>query len=181
MATRGSYGFEMGGVIKATYNHFDSYPECLGKNLFTELQSILRKPNATKILRQAFLRIEMVSESDNVPIEVLELYARKRWIKITEQGITKNWNWYNFLHDWQGTMLPYIEYEDPYIIEVSEFDSDCLEYEYLVDLDNESFVSRECCEEGIVFALSFDDVKNSSETDYSRLWSLMEDYKERIW
>lgn len=33
MGTRGMYGFYRNGVTKATYNHFDSYPEWLGKKL----------------------------------------------------------------------------------------------------------------------------------------------------
>lgn len=30
MATNGVFGFNKNGVVKATYNHSDSYPQCLG-------------------------------------------------------------------------------------------------------------------------------------------------------
>lgn len=33
MGTRGLYGIRKDGVDKVTYNHFDSYPEYLGKNM----------------------------------------------------------------------------------------------------------------------------------------------------
>ena len=33
MGTRGLYGFRKNGVDKVTYNHYDSYPEYLGRNI----------------------------------------------------------------------------------------------------------------------------------------------------
>jgi len=33
MGTRGVYGFERDGVKKITYNHYDSYPSALGKDV----------------------------------------------------------------------------------------------------------------------------------------------------
>ena len=31
MSTRGCYGFRKNGIDKLTYNHCDSYPDCLGR------------------------------------------------------------------------------------------------------------------------------------------------------
>ena len=33
MATRGLYGLRKNGQDKLTYNHFDSYPDCLGRKI----------------------------------------------------------------------------------------------------------------------------------------------------
>lgn len=33
MGTRGCYGFRKNGMDKLTYNHFDSYPDCLGHTM----------------------------------------------------------------------------------------------------------------------------------------------------
>jgi hypothetical protein len=38
MGTRGTWGFVLDGEEKLTYNHFDSYPDCLGVEVLDALR-----------------------------------------------------------------------------------------------------------------------------------------------
>lgn len=38
MSTRGSYGFRLNKTDYMTYNHYDSYPRCLGDDILTEIK-----------------------------------------------------------------------------------------------------------------------------------------------
>jgi len=44
MGTRGALGFFIDGKTKATYNHFDSYPDGLGKDVVEAVRRILSDP-----------------------------------------------------------------------------------------------------------------------------------------
>lgn len=57
MGTRGLYGIRKGGVDKATYNHFDSYPSQLGDH-FTRFCAALGADG----LSELFDRIELVDQ-----------------------------------------------------------------------------------------------------------------------
>ena len=37
MGTRGVFGFHIDEIDKITYNHYDSYPECLGSNIVKDI------------------------------------------------------------------------------------------------------------------------------------------------
>ena len=43
METRGSYGFVYNGIYKMTYNHYDSYPSELGKNIADFCREVAEK------------------------------------------------------------------------------------------------------------------------------------------
>ena len=57
MSTRGAYGFIIDGVEKITYNHCDSYPECLGDNFIEWL-----KTKTIEELKDIAKKIELVNE-----------------------------------------------------------------------------------------------------------------------
>lgn len=43
MGTRGIYGFRKNKKDKTSYNHYDSYPSCLGEQMFDYIKNILLK------------------------------------------------------------------------------------------------------------------------------------------
>lgn len=57
MGTRGAFGFRSEGVDKVTYNHYDSYPTGLGKDIMLELNRVKMGVNDW---RKMFDKVEMV-------------------------------------------------------------------------------------------------------------------------
>lgn len=127
MGTRGLYGFRKNGVDKTTYNHFDSYPECLGRNILEFIR------NHGEKLNSIFDNIIMVNE-DDIPtkeqIEECKEYCDTSVSKQTEE------EWYCLLHETQGDLEPYIN-GLKYMIDSHEFILDSLfcEYAYIINLD----------------------------------------------
>lgn len=130
MGTRGLYGFRKNGVDKTTYNHFDSYPDCLGNNVveFCKNTSIAEMNNI-------FDRIILVEE-DSKPTEqqiddCIEYYNGNVSMQNTE-------DWYCLLREAQGNPNVY-KNGLKYMIDNSEFIKDSLfcEYAYIINLDTE--------------------------------------------
>ena len=71
MSTRGMYGFYKDGVTKATYNHYDSYPSCLGHKVINFLSN-----TTIEQLNAIFNKIILVNE-DILPTkeEVIDCWA----------------------------------------------------------------------------------------------------------
>ncbi len=57
MGTRGVFGFHKDGVDKITYNHYDSYPTCLGEEV---KKFIINHP--VEELNKIFKRIKLVND-----------------------------------------------------------------------------------------------------------------------
>jgi hypothetical protein len=76
MGTRGVVGFHRGGEDKIMYNHFDSYPECLGRDTINFIRE-----TSIEEMNEIFERIIMV-EMSSVPnteqIEECEKYYDSR-------------------------------------------------------------------------------------------------------
>lgn len=62
MGTRGAIGFHSNGVDKVTYNHYDSYPTCLGKSIMSELN---KAKMCVKAMRVMFDKFSMIEEDDD--------------------------------------------------------------------------------------------------------------------
>ena len=68
MGTRGLWGFRKDGKDKLTYNHFDSYPDCLGHTIVEFL-----KKHTKKELEDIAKRIVLVDEDKPATAEALVL------------------------------------------------------------------------------------------------------------
>lgn len=126
MGTRGLYGFRKNGVDKTTYNHYDSYPDYLGRNILEFIR------NHGEKLNSIFDNIIMVNE-DDIPtkeqIEECKAYCDTSVSKQTEE------DWYCLLHK-QGDLEPYVN-GLKYMIDNHDFILDSLfcEYAYIINLD----------------------------------------------
>ena len=67
MSTRGYYGIKKKGELKGSYNHWDSYPSGLGKDLVDELNKI-KKDDRLKVLNETFDYIKLI-DSNTPPTE----------------------------------------------------------------------------------------------------------------
>ena len=138
MGTRGIWGFKCNDEYKVTYNHYDSYLEGLGCDLKNELKNY-----SLKDMRERFPLIKVIKDTDHPNKEIVEKMVKKGYI--SGQGMNgiavTNCEWYAVLREWQGTMKPYMEYEYPYMCDGTPYASDWIEYSYIIDLDNNSFIT----------------------------------------
>ena len=128
MGTRGLYGFRKNGVDKLTYNHWDSYPDCLGHDVVEFCKS-----TSIKEMNEIFDRIVLVEE-DGTPtkkqiVECMEFYDEG-------VGTGRVDDWYCLLRESQGDLNAY-KNGLKYMIDNGEFIKDSLfcEYAYIINLD----------------------------------------------
>ena len=128
MSTRALYGFRKNGDDKLTYNHYDGYPEGLGKDIITFISN-----HTIEELNNIYDKIIMVDE-ENIPteeqIKECEQYAN---LDVSEQSLM---NWYCLLRDSQGDLSCYAD-GLKYMIDNHDFILDSLfcEFAYIINLD----------------------------------------------
>ena len=97
MSTRGLIGLRKDNEDKMMYNHFDSYPEGLGANFFEKI-----KNSNTQELSAVFYNMVAVDEDKRL--------SSKEYDYCVEKGLdVSSDNWYSILHEFQGTIKPYVE------------------------------------------------------------------------
>lgn len=111
MGTRGLVGFVVDDTVKASYNHFDSYPNGLGLDVVKFVQGIA---NVSEVFEKA-QAITLVSEED-------------------ESGT----DWYAELRDVQGDLAGYLGRGVMIDNKAFGYDSLYCEWGYLVNLDNKT-------------------------------------------
>lgn len=128
MATRGCYGFRKNGVDKLTYNHYDSYPDYLGKIMVTFC-------NETSLdeMNEIYDRLILVNENDKPTQEQIE--ECKRYYNGDVSCKTPE-DWYCLLRNAQGDLDAY-KNGLKYMIDSCGFIKDSLwcEYAYIINLD----------------------------------------------
>lgn len=136
MGTRGLYGFRKDGVDKTSYNHFDSYPECLGRNVLgfcarTSLQEMYN----------IFNRVEMINERGAPTNEQIKFCEENGLVDLTVSNGSEN-DWYCLLRSIQGNLeavkrlvgttgKAYMPDNQSFIC-----DSCWCEYAYIINLDS---------------------------------------------
>jgi hypothetical protein len=127
MGTRGAIGFIQDGVEKVTYNHYDSYPSHLGKEML-EFCIGLKMSNLKKAVKQ----IVLVGDKEPTAEQITE--CRKFTNRDVSEKSTDDW--YCLLRETQGNLKPYLN-GLKYMIDNKDFLHDALfcEYAYLINLD----------------------------------------------
>lgn len=139
MGTRGLIGIYSNQVTKATYNHWDSYPEGLGVSILEETKDAMRDIGIDK-LKERVAKIQMIEDSENEPSK--ELVKRyKKFSNAQVGGPVSNVEvktWYQLLRELQGTLTPYFKGEVEHMIDSLKFIQDSLfcEWVYIVNLDD---------------------------------------------
>lgn len=128
MGTRGCYGFRKNGVDKLTYNHFDSYPDYLGRAIVE-----FCKQTTIAEMNEIYDRIILVPELEKPTDEQAAELS-----KILGQGLSEpqKEEWYSALRMYQGDLHPYKK-GLRYMADASEFIKGSLwcEYAYIINLD----------------------------------------------
>lgn len=132
MGTRGTYGFRINDQDRITYNHFDSYPECLGRKILTYASQ-----TSLSQMKQAASRIVLVREQSRPTQAQIEKYK-----KHADLGVStgKHEEWYCLLRKTQGDLFPYNN-SLKHMIDSQQFLLDSLfcEWAYIINLDFEQF------------------------------------------
>ena len=129
MGTRGTFGLRKNKKDYLMYNHYDSYPGCLG----SEVVNFVRKVNNFDDLAEKVKNLTVVKESDT-PSPAL----RKKYKKFT-QYVSTGKDWYATLRALQGLEFLYavLHGEVEHIMLNNNFIRDSLfcEYGYIINLD----------------------------------------------
>lgn len=128
MGTRGCYGFRKNGIDKLTYNHYDSYPDYLGKIMVT-----FCKETSLDEMNEIYDRLILVNENDKPTQEQIE--ECKRYYNGDVSCKTSE-DWYCLLRNVQGYLDAY-KNGLKYMIDSCGFIKDSLwcEYAYIINLD----------------------------------------------
>ncbi|KUJ21516.1 uncharacterized protein LY89DRAFT_376614 [Mollisia scopiformis] len=141
MGTRGLLGVVIDGQRYATYNHFDSYPEGLGKGIMEFLLSL--EPKDWAKMAEMVREIEWVDEDSKAPLELQEKYINLDFADETlNDGSDGRSDWYWMLRKMQGSnALPEILSGNlKHMIQNVKFLKDGLfcEWAYFVDFEKKT-------------------------------------------
>jgi len=136
MGTRGVIGFYKHGKGKITYNHFDSYPTELGKNILDEIKKF-----SIEQMNNIFGGIKLIEDEDKKPTKK-EISEHEQFINTHVGGPIDNEKvktYYQLLHGLQGTLKPYLSRKVKLMIDSEGFLKESLfcEWGYVINLDTE--------------------------------------------
>lgn len=128
MGTRGIYGIRKNNVDKTTYNHFDSYPSGLGK----QISEFFADADLVK-LGDVFDSIQLVKHDDIVTEDISENIPVEFQRQLCNGGQK---TFYNYLRNAQGDLSVYLK-GLKYMIDNHNFIKNSLfcEWGYIVNLD----------------------------------------------
>lgn len=128
MSTRGAFGFIKNNKEKIAYNHFDSYPKCLGKEIVNFVMD-----NSIEELNRICDNISVV-ESDDLPT-MWQIKSIEKFLS-DDLKVKDIQDFYKLISEFQS--IEYFEKGFPFMLDYKEFMGDSLfcEYAYIINLDN---------------------------------------------
>ena len=100
MSTRGAFGVLIDGVTKVTYNHSDSYPECLGRDLADQVGNLLNERDVEEV-KELARNLRMVEEDEKPTSKDKELLKEFTNLGVGDQS---DEDWYCLTRDLQGQL-----------------------------------------------------------------------------
>jgi hypothetical protein len=129
MGTRGAFGVRINGIDKIAYNHFDSYPDGLGRAVIMDIRKMSK--DGFNVSKAA---IELQFADENNPPTPEQIKRLKHWtdIGVSNQSTA---DWYCLTRKLQGEL--YETLKAGLITDAASFLHDSLfcEYAYIVNLD----------------------------------------------
>ena len=98
MSTNGVIGIRINGELKATYNHFDSYPEELGRNFVDFIVDVFNN-NKINELKTRFKKVRFVDSKSTPTNNNIIKYAKYADLSVNLQTYR---DWYCLLRQTQG-------------------------------------------------------------------------------
>lgn len=135
MGTRGLMGFRLDSQDKATYNHFDSYPDCLGRNMVNFIKNNYAtnadRLNVERMVRELRMvgREDKPTEADKLKLKTLGLFDGSVSSRTDDE-------WYTLLRNAQGRPLVALQAGVMEDQRAFAYDSLFCEYAYIVNFDD---------------------------------------------
>lgn len=131
MGTRGCYGFRKDGVDKLTYNHYDSYPEYLGKEIVEFIRT-----TPVEMMKAIFDSVILVDGNTKATPEQIEECAEFLDERVSTGRADE---WYCLLRNAQGDLTAYRDKGLKWMTDDHEFMQNSLfcEWAYVINLDQE--------------------------------------------
>lgn len=133
MGTRGIFGVVVDGEVKASYNHFDSYPDGLGESIVNQVAFMLKEWGTEKMIEQA-RKLVLVNQETKPTIKQIKELKSFTDLKVHNQSTD---DWYCVIRELQGNLTDtlvvglMIEGGDGFAL-----DSLFCEWGYLVNVDD---------------------------------------------
>lgn len=133
MSTHGAYGFRVDHKDYVSYNHCDSYPECLGKEILKNIKSLLTEYSLEELKTKvkSIKLIQFSEQPTEKDVVKLKLYTN------LDIGDRNNKDWYCLTHGMQGKLLLHLK--SGYMADSAIFllDSIFCQWAYILNLDDE--------------------------------------------
>ena len=131
MGTRGAIGFRLGKKDYIIYNHFDSYPAGLGRDMVYEFKSLSDEDFSQ--LKDRIAKITLIDGSQPPTPEQIEATRPYHNLSVSEQSTS---DWYCLLREAQGTLTPYMMGQLTLMLDYKKFLANSLfcEYAYIFNL-----------------------------------------------
>lgn len=134
MGTRGCFGVRIDGVDKLLYNHFDSYPTGLGRDVARFARKV---PKHSRALRGAARALRVIAPDAPPPsADEQQRLAKYADTTVAEQSLA---SWYCLLRNTQGDLAAVLD--AGVLIDARDFITDSLmcQYAYIVNFDQRRF------------------------------------------
>ncbi len=135
-SSRGCYGFASNTRVKLSYNHFDSYPEVLGKEIVTFIQKVNAEDGWGK-MRVAVDAVTIVTDGQVMTEPEARYYIPKK------KSFPKLPTWYEALHSHMGGKILGEIYDGTvkHMCGNVDFpkDSHFCDFAYIIDLNSMTF------------------------------------------
>lgn len=133
MGTRGAFGVRIDGKDKITYNHFDSYPDGLGKDLAEQLADMIKRH---KLEGLRVLAREVVVIDEEAP-DALDVVRKRLGDRFRDPKVSTGEDVYAYMRALQGDLRKILE-DARIMADGHAFVADSLfcEWAYVANLDD---------------------------------------------
>lgn len=133
MGTRGAFGVRVDDQDRLTYNHYDSYPTGLGRDVVRDINAQLQEVGGFEQWREKARALRAVKNDDQPTEEDKERLKAHANLSVSGQSMD---DWYCLLRECQGELAKLLDLG--VYIDNHAFMADSLfcEWAYVVNLDN---------------------------------------------
>ena len=136
MGTRGAFGFRVDGTDKVMYNHFDSYPDGLGRQIAEFIKETM-DAELEKTARNIVL-VDGGSQPTVAQKKAVRDFEKKNQLVVSDTSVSKRTldDWYCLIRNAQGDLNMYKKGLE-YMISSAGFLQNSLfcEYAYIINVD----------------------------------------------
>jgi hypothetical protein len=107
MGTRGLFGFYYKGKYYVVYNHFDSYPSYLGRNIVKEIKESIKNDSFKEWIEKLLkLKIVYENQQENPTEEDIKKLTNYKNLSVSYKLTS---DWYCLLRGCQGSLINVLE------------------------------------------------------------------------